>query len=142
MQATGGEPSGRWLDAATVGRLVPGDVLAILAFVVAGEFSHGIDPIQAPLYVAETAAPFFVGWAVVGPLAGAYASNLLDSPRRTFVRTALGWLGADVVAQALRGTAFFHGGADPTFFMVAGVVGGTLLVLVRFVAVVLTREAE
>ena len=51
-----------------------------------------------------------------------------------------GWLGADLVAQALRATTFFHGDPALTFFLVAGAFGLALLAVGRL-AVVLAVAA-
>lgn len=132
MQVAPTQTLRRRFDRGTVRRLAPVDVVAVLAFVVAGEFSHGVNVLSYPVYVAGTAIPFLVGWALVGSLAGAYRRDVLASPRNLVLRTVGGWLGADVVAQALRATATFHGDANPVFFAVAGGVGATLLLVGRF----------
>lgn len=115
------------VDARAVRRFLAGDLLAVLAFVLAGELRHGIDPVAQPLHVAGTAFPFYVGWAVAAPLVGAYAARTLDS-RRSAVGLGVGaWVGAVAVGQALRATPWFHGDAAPAFVLVSLVVGGVLL---------------
>lgn len=117
-----------WLfdvDPRTVRLFVVGDVVAILAFVVAGELSHG-----RPLAlgrVAGVAVPFLVGWALVGTAVGVYGRGVRASAPRLVVATTIGWLGADAVGQAIRATAAFPGDAATTFFLVA--FGVTLLLL-------------
>lgn len=108
--------------------LAVGDLAAIGLFVVLGEISHGIDPLGSPGVVADTYAPFVIGWLLVAVPAGAYAAAVRTSPGRAAITVAGAWLVADVVAQALRSTAYFHGNGALTFAIVAFLVGGTLLV--------------
>jgi hypothetical protein len=115
------------VDADALRLFVVGDLLAILAFVVAGELRHGIHPLVAPLAVADTALQFYVGWAVAAPLVGAYARSTLDSRRSMLVASLGAWLLAVVVAQALRATPWFRGDAAASFALVSVAVGGVLL---------------
>ncbi|MFC7165719.1 DUF3054 domain-containing protein [Halospeciosus flavus] len=115
------------VDDRTARLFVLGDVLAILAFVLVGELSHGIDPLARPLYVAETALPFVVGWAFAGSALGAYSVRARESLRVGLPRAFVAWLAADAVAQALRALPFFHGDAALTFYLVAAAFGGALL---------------
>ncbi|MFC7027763.1 DUF3054 domain-containing protein [Halomicroarcula sp. GCM10025324] len=114
--------------------LALGDVLAILVFVVAGEYSHGIDPFVNVGRVGGTVAPFLIGWGLVAIIGGFYASRSRLSPGRTLAATFVGWVLAVVVAQLLRATEVFHGDAALTFALVSTFVGGTLLCLWRVVA--------
>lgn len=128
------------VDDRTARLFVLGDVLAILAFVVVGELSHGIDPLAQSVYVAGTAAPFVVGWAFAGSALGAYAARARESLRAGLPRAFLAWLVADAVAQALRALPFFHGDAAFTFYLVAAVFGGALLLGWRALAISLLAE--
>lgn len=127
-----------WLldfDSAVFARLALGDLLAILAFVVLGERQHNVDPVANPDVVLGTLLPFLVGWIVFALLLGAYGSAAFDGEvAHSFARTAAAWLGADLLAQALRATETFRGDADPVFFLVAGSVGLALLFGWRLVA--------
>jgi len=117
------------VDLAPVTALVAlGDLGCIGTFVVAGEISHDVDPVANPLYVAETAIPFLIGWALVASLAGLYATDARRSARRAVALTVPGWASAALVAQALRATPMFHGGAAVTFYLVS--VGVCLALLV------------
>lgn len=116
------------LDPGSVRAFLAGDLLAILAFLVAGELRHGVNPAVLPGYFAETAAPFYLGWAVAGPLAGAYTERARRDRRRLVAATAGGWVLAAVGALLLRATEAFHGDADPVFFVVVVGFGGGLLV--------------
>jgi hypothetical protein len=103
-----------------------GDVLCIGLFSVAGVLQHQSGSLVAR--VPEVAVPFLVGWAVVGLLAGAFATEALATPREAAARAAVAWLGADLVGQGLRATDLFPGGFDPAFFLVSLFVTGVLLV--------------
>jgi len=125
----------RRVDPTPVTALVAlGDLACIGAFVVAGEISHNVDPAANPLYVAETAAPFLVGWAALAVLAGLYWGDVRRSARRAVTRVIPAWAGAALVAQALRATELFHGGAALTFYLVSVGVGLALLVPWRVAA--------
>lgn len=130
-----------WLfDGRALRRYLPADILAIVVFLIAGEIHHGIDPVDTPLYVAETIAPFFVAWVVAAPVLGAYAAVTVDRPRLAPVFGVVAWLGANVVGQALRSSTLFHGGSSPVFVAVIGVGGVVAIGGVR--AVVVWRDME
>jgi hypothetical protein len=114
--------------------LALGDALAILLFVVAGEYSHGIDPFTNVGRVGGTLIPFLVGWGVVAVAGGFYADRSRRSAGRTLAATFAAWILAVVIAQALRATAVFHGDAALTFALVSVFVGGALLVGWRVLA--------
>jgi hypothetical protein len=120
--------------------LALGDVLALLVFVVAGEYSHGIDPLVNPGRVGGTLAPFLIGWGLVAVAGGFYAARSHLPPGRTLAATFGGWVVAVVVAQLLRATAVFHGDAALTFALVSTFVGGTLLVGWRLIATLVLSE--
>lgn len=114
----------------TSGVLLAGDVLAILAFVVAGEFRHY--PTDVALSrTPETFVPFLLGWLVVAPVAGAYAAGIGRRPLTGGLTVGVTWVGAALLGHAIRATAFFSGGFDLTFVAVSLVVGGVLLVAWR-----------
>jgi hypothetical protein len=120
-------------DPRAVVRFLPGDLLAIFAFVLVGTLSHGT--LTAQRY-AGVLLPFFVGWVVVAPFAGAYDERVRESSRAALLYGAASWLGADFLAQLLRGMPFFPGRADPQFFVVALVFGTIALTLARFLTLV------
>jgi len=123
------------VDPAPVTALVAlGDLACIGAFVVAGEISHDVDPVANPLYVTETAIPFLIGWTLVALLGGLYAADARRSWRAAVVRTVPAWVGAALVAQAVRATSLVHGGAAVTFYLVSVGVGLALLVPWRVAA--------
>jgi hypothetical protein len=108
--------------------LAVGDLLLIAVFVVAGELSHGISPVEQPWLVLDTAAPFYIGWLLVAPLAGLYGARALETPRRAALLAAGAWIGAALIGQLLRGTTLFHGGLSLPFVLVSIGVGLALLV--------------
>lgn len=119
----------------TVG-LALGDVLLILAFVVAGEVRHDVDPLARSGVVLDTALPFLVGWFAAALVAGLYRRDW--TPRAVAVRTAGAWVGAAVVALALRATPLFHGDFAVAFLLVS--VGVGLLLLVPWRAAAAYRD--
>lgn len=112
--------------------LAVGDVLLILAFVVAGEVRHGVDPLARPGVVVDTAIPFLLAWFVAAVLAGLYRPGW--SARTTAVRTAAAWTAAALVALGLRATPLFHGDFAFAFLLVSIGVGQVLLVPWRVAA--------
>jgi FlaA1/EpsC-like NDP-sugar epimerase len=83
--------------------LIIGDALAFLLFSAIGRSSHsqaaGLDAI---VQVANTAAPFLLGWYIVAPFTGVYRNATTSTPRQMLVRTALTWLIACPVGLVLR----------------------------------------
>jgi len=121
--------------------LAVGDVLAIGAFVVAGEIRHGTDPVANPLLVADTLAPFLLGWALAALLGGLYTTDALKNPRRVLSWTVPAWVLATLVGHGLRATELFHGGTTLGFIAVTLGLGGALVVGWRLlVAALLARE--
>lgn len=107
--------------------LAVGDVGSILLFLLSGLLQHNSLARLADLgYVADTAAPFLLGWLVAAPMVGAYAVSGADA-RASVLRAVGAWIPAALVGQALRTTALFHGGTSPAFVAVSLVVGGGLL---------------
>lgn len=114
----------------TTAILAVGDVLAILAFVVAGMLQHGGDPANV-VGLLDVALPFFIGWLPASFFMGLYAPAVLRNWRETAGRTLVAWIVADLVGQGLRATSLFGGGFDVAFLVVSLVVGGLLLVVWR-----------
>jgi hypothetical protein len=83
--------------------LVVGDALALLIFAALGRASHGEDAgLTALAQVAETAAPFIVGWFAVAPLFGTYRTQVTGALQPMLARTALTWLIAWPIGLGLR----------------------------------------
>ena len=110
----------------TVG-LVVGDVVAILAFIIAGEFQHNADPIGNPELVVTGAAPFLLSWAAVAFVGGLYTRDAVTSPRRAVSWAVPAWVVATLLGHALRSTSLFRGGTALSFVLVTMAVGVVLL---------------
>lgn len=143
------------VDARAIVRFLPGDLLAIFAFVFVGELQHSTLTLSQyngdwlPFLVewldryAAALLPFLIGWLVVAPLFGGYDSEVLASTRMALLMGATSWLGADLVGQLLRETKHFPGRTNPEFFFVALLFGGLFVLAARFgtlVVVDLTAE--
>ena len=119
----------------SVGVFAPGDLAVLAAFVLIGEFSHGIMPWVYPVMVVETALTFLVGWTIIAPLVMGYQEANVASPLSA-VGTALGaWVGATIVANGLRATTVFHGDASVSFALVAAGFGGAMMAVWRYLRV-------
>jgi hypothetical protein len=114
--------------------LAVGDVAAILAFIVAGEFQHNADPVGNPALVATGAAPFLLAWTVVAFFGGLYTRDAVASPRRALSWAVPAWVVATLLGHALRSTELFRGGTAISFVLVTMAVGGVLLVGWRILA--------
>jgi hypothetical protein len=110
----------------TVG-LAVGDVVAILAFIVAGEFQHNADPVGNPDLVVTGSAPFLLAWAVVAVFGGLYTRDAVASPRRALSWAIPAWVVATLLGHALRSTALFRGGTALSFVLVTMGVGIVLV---------------
>ena len=95
--------------------LAVGDALAFMLFAAIGRASHGeASGLNAIIQVAETAAPFAVGWFAVAPFVGAYAPEVSSRPRSMLGCTALAWLIAWPIGLVLR-ALIRSSGIAPTF---------------------------
>lgn len=104
--------------------LALGDLALITLFVFMGQQNHGTEGLLM------TAAPFLIGWILIAPLVGLYDGSRRDV-KSTIGLTAGAWLGAALIGQALRATAFFPGGFAIAFVIVSILVGLVLLVPFR-----------
>ena len=124
---------------ATVALLI-GDLLVIGALVAWGLSSHSVHALDRPFYAIRTAAPFLLGWLIMGPIAGAFSSRALRSPRSMVLAAGAAWLGAALIGVAIRATPLLPGGAAPTFVLVMVVIGLAVMVPWRvLVTVVIAR---
>lgn len=103
--------------------LAVGDLLVLAGFLTVGSINHGVSPVESPLVVADTVAPFLVGWVVAALAVGAYAPGATRTVRTAVVRAASAWVGAAVIGLALRATALFHGGSPVPFALVVTATG-------------------
>lgn len=112
-----------------------GDLCLIIVVIVAGQLSHGVSPISAPLDSIETLLPFLFGWVLLVALLDLYRGPRV-SDLATGVRTLIAaWLGAAGVGLVIRSSPYFDGGAAWPFGLV--IIGTVLVVLVpwRVVAI-------
>lgn len=83
--------------------LAAGDALALFIFAALGRASHGEEAgFTAIAQVAETAAPFILGWFAVAPVTGAYHAGRTATPSHMLARTVLTWLIAWPIGLGLR----------------------------------------
>lgn len=104
-------------------RLAVGDVLVVIGFLVVGELSHNVNPLETPLVVADTIAPFLFGWVVAAFALGAYKPGATRTVKTAILRGALGWVGAAAIGLTLRATPYFHGDSPLAFAMVVTGLG-------------------
>lgn len=108
-------------------RLALGDVLVIVGFLTLGELNHGVNPVESPLVVADTIAPFLAGWVAAALVVGAYAPGATRTVKTAVVRVAGTWVLAAAVGLALRSTDLFHGNSPLSFALVVTGVGVAFL---------------
>lgn len=124
----------------SIRRFAAGDVVAVIAFVLLGEFSHGVLPWTVPMLVAETTATFLVGWVVVAPVVWAYQPSNRSSARAAVGTALVAWVGAAAVANLVRSTSIVHGNASLSFYVVSVLAGGAILGLWRLLRVRTTES--
>lgn len=108
--------------------LAAADVALVVLVLVAGEVRHGVDPVAGFPTVADTLAPFLVGWLLASVAAGVHRAETRTDARVGAARTAAAWTGAALVGAGLRATPLFHGDAPPTFVAVTVLAGLVVLV--------------
>ncbi len=80
--------------------LAIGDGVALLVFVILGRISHGFTN-DWLINVARIVTPFWIGWFALALLLGVYRADLLPKPASLMARSALAWVGGNLVAFAL-----------------------------------------
>lgn len=85
--------------------LALGDGIALLSFVILGRISHGFTS-DWIVNVLRISTPFLLGWFVLALLLGAYRLDLLSRPSVMMGRSALAWIGGNLVAFAIRAWFF------------------------------------
>lgn len=141
MSTTASAAFGR-IDRSTTSLTVAvGDIILIGLFVLAGELRHyPLDFLVAnPGRILGTALPFYIGWAIVAVVLGAYSQTARESPSRAAVIAGGAWILAAVIGHGLRGTSFFHGDFAVAFFLVSIGVGLVLLIPWRVVVSFTTK---
>jgi hypothetical protein len=108
--------------------LAVGDALAFMIFAALGRASHSeAAGFAAILQVAETAAPFAIGWFVVAPFAGTYRADIASRPRQMLERSALAWLLAWPIGLLLR--ALIRQTTIPLSFALVTLITNLLILL-------------
>ncbi|HEU5016275.1 MAG TPA: DUF3054 domain-containing protein [Roseiflexaceae bacterium] len=116
------------VDARRVGLLAVGDLAVFMVFAAIGRASHSeAAGFSAIVEVAQTAAPFALGWFVVSPWLGAFNADVTAHPRRMLGRTALAWLLALPIGLIVR--ALIIGRGSPLSFAIVTFVTALLLLL-------------
>lgn len=117
--------------------LIPGDLLVLAGVFGAGTVHHnGVSILTTePLYVLTTILPFLLGWAIAGPLLGAYSPRAVESAHDSAVLAVRAWVVGAVIAVLLRASPLFLGGASLTFFAVTLGTGAAGLAIWRAVVI-------
>ncbi|WP_121744723.1 DUF3054 domain-containing protein [Natronorubrum halophilum] len=97
-----------------------GDVGLVGGFVLVGQLSHDVNPIEQPLTSLEALAPFVIGWLVVAAIAGVYSRSVSASVTRAARMTTVAWLGAANVGLLLRQSLFGDTAAWPFPLVITG----------------------
>ncbi|MBX0329546.1 DUF3054 domain-containing protein [Oscillochloris sp. ZM17-4] len=107
--------------------LVGGDVVALMVFAAIGRGSHGEAAGLAAIgEVAQTAAPFLIGWLVTSPWLGAFRPEATAAPAKMLRTTALAWCAA-VVAGSLLRALFIGRFSPPSFYIVTFIAALVIL---------------
>lgn len=132
-------PVARFDRSATAAVLLLGDLTVIVLQLSAGLRTHGINPLAAPAYTAETVAPFLVGWLLVAPLLGVYTAGVRESLVETVLSVGIAWIAAALVGLGLRATPWLQGGAPAAFVAVTIGVGLVALLAWRIVVTAIVQ---
>lgn len=115
-------------DVRRVGLLAVGDIVVFMLFAVIGRASHNeAAGLSAIAEVAQTAAPFALGWFVVSPWLGAFNADVAARPRHMLGRTALAWLLALPIGLIVR--ALIIGRGSPLSFAIVTFITALLMLL-------------
>ena len=115
-------------DARRIGLLAAGDIAVFMLFAAIGRASHSeAAGFSAIAEVAQTAAPFALGWFVVSPWLGAFNAEVTVQPRRMLGRTALAWLLALLIGLIVR--ALIIGRGSPLSFAIVTFITALIMLL-------------
>lgn len=108
--------------------LAVGDLIALIVLLTVGALNHSTPEflLANPLHLLEVYAPFLIGWALVGPLVGAYSAGAVETAKSSIPLVIRSWIPAALVGLALR-KFVFTGGAAPSFAAVMLVLGSIAL---------------
>ena len=111
------------------------DFLALAAVLTVGVINHnGVGYLSSdPAGWLLTLVPFLVGWAVAGPLVGAYSAGAAESAKAAVPLAIRAWIPAAIVGFALRASPLFSGGFQWTFGAVMLVTGAVALAVGRWI---------
>lgn len=110
--------------------LMVGDALVVTGVVLAGDLSHGTNPLTAPVSALETLVPFLAGWLLAAGLVGVYDAEDED-PGRAIRLVSAAWLAGANLGLLVRASPLVPGGTTWPFpLVITGTVLG-MLVLFR-----------
>ena len=102
--------------------LAIGDVVVIGLIIAYGLVSHGANPLDIPGHYLLTVAPFWLGWVITAPIAGAYSNRTRRDIRWTVLTVSVAWIGGVLIAAVVR-TSLLPGQVAPVFVAVMIGVG-------------------
>ncbi|MFC6873102.1 DUF3054 domain-containing protein [Halobellus marinus] len=110
------------------------DVLALAAVLTIGVINHnGVEYLSTnPVGWLLTLVPFLVGWAVAGPLVGAYSAGAAESAKAAIPLAIRAWIPGSIIGFVLRASPLFSGGFQWTFGIVMLLTGGVSLAVFRW----------
>ncbi|MCT9096493.1 DUF3054 domain-containing protein [Haloarchaeobius sp. HME9146] len=114
-----------------VWKLAGADLVVLVALITAGELRHGVNPITAPVAVAETMFPFLVGWFLVATLVGAYGDRAFAGGVESARLAAGAWIGGANIGLMLRASPYFSGNSPWTFMLVMTGLGAVTFGIAR-----------
>ncbi|MFB6092456.1 MAG: DUF3054 domain-containing protein [Haloquadratum sp.] len=100
--------------------LVAVDFLALAVVLTIGVVTHnGVGYLStSPVEWLLTLVPFFVGWAIAGPIVGAYSAGAAESAKAAIPLAIRAWIPGAIVGFVLRASPLFAGGFEITFGVV------------------------
>jgi hypothetical protein len=107
------------------GFALAGDLLLVAAFPFIGAMNHE-DPVSSESFV-RTVVPFVVAWLGVGMGTGSFAATTIRSRTLVYQRVLPAWVGAGLLAMALRVVVFDRPFSLP--FAIVAISATTLLVV-------------
>ncbi|SDJ68960.1 Protein of unknown function [Halovenus aranensis] len=107
--------------------LLAGDLVALFAFVVVGQYKHGYLFWEYPSRTVLISAPLVCSWLVAGVVCGLATAGSVANYRRAVLWMAPVWLVVAVVGGVIRRTTLVPGYAPPSFFIVSILFGWLFL---------------
>ncbi|MFT4903754.1 MAG: hypothetical protein ACI8UR_000301 [Natronomonas sp.] len=121
------------LDASTW-PIAVGDIIALLAFLLAGTLQHStITEIQMnPEIYLFAAGPFILGWLIAAPLIGAYSPGGGSAANSSIPLAIRSWVPAAIIGLVVRVVAVPERGFAPVFAGIMLVGGAVVLSVWRY----------